>query len=130
MFVPAGGVNGLELSLVHLDGNNLGTYGWYGKDGNKARLLNVLVDRFTTCGIYFNQGLCELRQSYVRNNMGTGVRVYSDSWISGSEIGSNVGVGLIVASGGTASPTISSTPTIRTAFTSPASPRTTTSSTP
>jgi hypothetical protein len=100
MFVPAGGVNGLELSLVHLDGNNLGTYGWYGKDGNKARLLNVLVDRFTTCGIYFNQGLCELRQSYVRNNKGTGVRVYSDSWISGSEIGSNVGVGLIVASGG------------------------------
>lgn len=100
MFVPGGGVNGLELSLVHLDGNNLGTYGWYGESGNKARLLNVLVDRFTKCGIYFNQGLCELRQSYVRDNKGIGVRVYSDSWISGSEIGSNVGVGLVVASGG------------------------------
>ncbi|MEO7502941.1 MAG: glycosyl hydrolase family 28-related protein [Gemmatimonadaceae bacterium] len=100
MFVPAGAANGLELSLVHLDGNNLGTYGWYGKDGNKARLLNVLVDRFVTCGIYFNQGLCELRQSYVRDNKGTGVRLYSDSWIAGCEIGSNKGVGLIVASGG------------------------------
>jgi len=100
MFVPGGGVNGIELSLMHLDGNNLGTYGWYGDAGNKARLLNVLVDRFTKCGIYFNQGLCELRQSYVRNNKGIGVRASSDGWISGCEIGSNGGAGLIVAGGG------------------------------
>ena len=100
MFVPGGGVNGIELSLLHLDGNNLGTYGWYGEAGNKARLLNVLVDRFTKCGIYFNQGLCELRQSYVRNNKGIGVRASSDGWISGSEIGSNGEAGLIVAGGG------------------------------
>ena len=100
MFVPGGGANGLELSLVHLDGNNIGTYGWYGEAGNKARLLNVLVDRFTKCGVYFNQGLCELRQSYVRFNPGIGVRASSDGWISGTEIGSNDGVGLIVAGGG------------------------------
>lgn len=100
MFIPGGGANGLELSLVHLDGNNVGTYGWYGEAGNKARLLNVLVDRFTKCGVYFNQGLCELRQSYVRFNPGTGVRASSDGWISGTEIGSNGGVGLIVAGGG------------------------------
>ena len=100
MFVPAGGANGLELSLVHLDGNNVGTYGWYGEAGNKARLLNILVDRFTKCGVYFNQGLCELRQSYVRFNRGVGVRASSDGWISGSEIGSNGGAGLIVAGGG------------------------------
>jgi hypothetical protein len=100
MFVPGGGVNGIELSLVHLDGNNVGTYGWYGDAGNKARLLNVLVDRFTKCGVYFNQGLCELRQSYVRNNKDVGVRASSDGWISGCEIGSNGGVGLIVAGGG------------------------------
>ena len=100
MFVPGGGVNGLELSLVHLDGNNIGTYGWYGEHGNKARLLNILVDRFTKCGIYFDQGLCELRQSYVRFNRGTGVRASSDGWISGTEISANLGVGLIVANGG------------------------------
>ena len=100
MFVPGGGVNGVELSLVHLDGNNVGTYGWYGDAGNKTRLLNVLVDRFTKCGVYFNQGLCELRQSYVRFNPGIGVRSSSDGWISGNEIGSNGGVGLLVAGGG------------------------------
>ncbi len=100
MFVPGGGVNGVELSLVHLDGNNVGTYGWYGDAGNKARLLNVLVDRFTKCGVYFNQGLCELRQSYVRFNPGVGVRASSDGWISGTEIGSNGGAGLVVAGGG------------------------------
>ena len=100
MFVPDGGANGLELSLVHLDGNKLGTYGWYGQAGNKARLLNVLVDGFTKCGVYFNQGLCELRQSYVRFNPGVGVRASSDGWISGTEIGSNGGVGLLVAGGG------------------------------
>jgi hypothetical protein len=100
MFVPGGGVNGLELSLVHLDGNNIGTYGWCGDAGNKARLLNVLVDRFTKCGVYFNQGLCELRQSYVRFNPGIGVRASSDGWISGTEIGSNGGAGLVVAGGG------------------------------
>ncbi len=100
MFVPGGGVNGIELSLVHLDGNNIGTYGWDGDAGNKARLLNVLVDRFTKYGIFFNQGLCELRQSYVRNNQGIGVRASSDGWVSGCEIGSNGGPGLIVAGGG------------------------------
>jgi len=100
MFVPGGRANGLELSLVHLDGNNIGTYGWYGEAGNKARLLNVLVDRFTKCGVYFNQGLCELRQSYVRFNAGIGVRASSDGWISGNEIGSNGGAGLVVAGGG------------------------------
>ena len=100
MFVPAGGVNGVELSLVHLDGNNIGTYGWDGDAGNKTRLLNVLVDRFTKCGVYFNQGLCELRQSYIRFNPGIGVRSSSDGWISGNEIGSNGGVGLLVAGGG------------------------------
>jgi Pectate lyase superfamily protein len=100
MFVPGGGANGLELSLVHLDGNKIGTYGWAGDAGNKARLLNVLVDGFTKCGVYFNQGLCELRQSYIRFNPGIGVRCSSDGWISGCEIGSNGGVGLIVAGGG------------------------------
>lgn len=100
MFVPGGGVNGVELSLVHLDGNNIGTYGWDGDAGNKTRLLNVLVDRFTKCGVYFNQGLCELRQSYIRFNPGVGVRSSSDGWISGNEIGSNGGVGLLVAGGG------------------------------
>ncbi|HVD60388.1 MAG TPA: right-handed parallel beta-helix repeat-containing protein [Gemmatimonadaceae bacterium] len=100
MFVPDGGANGIELSLVHLDGNNIGTHGWYGEAGNKTRLLNVLVDRFAKYGVYFNQGLCELRQSYVRFNRGVGVRTSSDGWYSGNEIGSNGGAGLIVAGGG------------------------------
>jgi len=100
MFEPASGVNGIELSLVHLDGANIGTYGWYGQWGNKTRLLNVLVDRFTRAGVYFNQGLCELRQSYVRNNRGIGVRTSSDGWFSGCEIAANGGVGMLVAGGG------------------------------
>lgn len=100
IFAPDGGANGIELSLVHLDGNNIGTYGWYGEAGNKTRLLNVLVDRFTKCGVYFNQGLCELRQSYIRFNRGIGVRTSSDGWYSGNEIGSNGGSGMIVAGGG------------------------------
>jgi parallel beta-helix repeat protein len=100
MFVPASGVNGLELSLVHLDGANIGTHGWFGEWGNKTRLLNVLVDRFTRYGIYFNQGLCELRQSYIRNNKGVGVRTSSDGWYSGCEIAANSGVGMLVSSGG------------------------------
>lgn len=100
MFVPEGGVNGIELSMVHLDGNNIGTIGWDGQHGNKARLYNLLVDRFTRYGIFFNQGLCELRQSYVRFNGGVGVRTSSDGWFAGNEIGSNGGVGLIVSAGG------------------------------
>jgi len=100
MFQPGGGVNGIELSMLHLDGNNIGTTGWDGQHGNKARLYNLLVDRFTNYGIYFNQGLCELRQSYVRFNRGVGVRTSSDGWFSGNEIGSNGGIGMIVSAGG------------------------------
>lgn len=100
MFVPQGGVNGIELSMLHLDGNNIGTTGWDGHHGNKARLYNLLVDRFSAYGIYFNQGLCELRQSYVRFNRGVGVRTSSDGWFAGNEIGSNGGIGLIVSAGG------------------------------
>lgn len=100
MFVPLGGVNGIELSMLHLDGNNIGTTGWDGQHGNKARLYNLLVDRFTKYGVYFNQGLCELRQSYVRFNRDVGVRTSSDGWFAGNEIGSNGGIGLIVSAGG------------------------------
>ncbi|MDQ3243987.1 MAG: right-handed parallel beta-helix repeat-containing protein [Gemmatimonadota bacterium] len=100
MFEPRPGANGLELSMLHLDGNDLGTIGWNGAHGNKARLYNLLIDRFTRYGIYFDQGLCELRHSYVRLNRGTGVRASSDGWFSGNEIAANGGVGLIVAAGG------------------------------
>lgn len=100
MFVPRGGVNGVEVSMLHLDGNDVGTTGWDGQHGNKARLYNLLVDKFTRYGIYFNQGLCELRQSYVRFNRAVGVRTSSDGWFAGNEIGSNGGTGLIVSAGG------------------------------
>ena len=80
LFTPVNGGNENTIRDMTLDGNSVGTYGWYGAYGTRTLIYNMQIFGFTNDGAYFGQGLNRIDWSYIYH-CGEGVLFYSDGTI-------------------------------------------------
>ena len=99
IFAPVDHSDGVTLRNMVLNGNNIGTYGWYGLYGSFTTIENCVFTKFTTIGSYTAQGLCQFKYNYV-NSCGIGVKFAGDGIFEHNKIVSNIGNGVIFSTGG------------------------------
>lgn len=97
-FSLSNGANGNSFVDINFYGSDVGLKCINGTYGNKTRIYNCLIERFEE-GLYFAQGLCEIKDSYIRVCSVIGATIASDSWVDSIEIAS-CGIGLKITSGG------------------------------
>lgn len=97
-FIMQNGSNGHSWENININGSVLGLKAIDGTYGNRLRIWDCLIEEFKE-GLDLRQGLCHVRNGYIRNCTDIGATINSDSWIESLEI-SICGVGLKVISGG------------------------------
>lgn len=99
MFLATTGSSGYTIRDLYLNGNSVGTYGWYG-DGKESfcKFERLLVRGFTASGMQVTGGLNEITYSYFTAN-NNGVDMGSDGRFVGNHVISNTGYGMTVIGG-------------------------------
>jgi hypothetical protein len=97
-FTISNGSNGHSWESIDFYGSDMGLKAIDGTYGNKLRIKNCLIEHFAT-GADLEQGLCVVKDCYIRNCSTVGLILHSDSWVHENEIAS-CGIGIHVVSGG------------------------------